>query len=73
MAHIGWLFDECLNKSDIDDVFDGVVLENCGLRITLYLLFVNIIDCTFLRILLQVCLPGRSTEDSNAITHECAP
>ena len=41
--HIGWLFDECLDKSNIDDVFDGVVLENCDHRIALYLLFVNII------------------------------
>ena len=28
--HIGWLFDKCLGKSDIDDVFAGAVLENCG-------------------------------------------
>ena len=34
--HIGWLFDECLDKSDIDDVFDGAVLENYGQRIALY-------------------------------------
>ena len=26
--HISWLFDECLDKSDMDDVFDGAVLEN---------------------------------------------
>ena len=27
MPQIGWLFDECLDNSDIVDVFDGVVLE----------------------------------------------
>ena len=28
--HIGWLFDKYLDKSDIEDVFDGAVLEiNC--------------------------------------------
>ena len=43
MPHIGWLFDECLDKSDIDDVFDEAVLENCVQPIALYLLFVNII------------------------------
>ena len=29
MPQIGWLFDECLDNSNIVDVFDGVVLENC--------------------------------------------
>ena len=38
--HIGWLFDECLDKSDIDDVFDEAVLENFGQRIALYLLLI---------------------------------
>ena len=48
--HIGWLFDECLNKSDINDVFDGEILEYCGQRYTFFLS--TSFDCAFLRVLL---------------------
>ena len=65
--HIGWLFDECLDKSNIDDVFDEAVLENCVQRIALYLLLSTSFDCAFLRVLLRVCLPGGSTEDLDTI------
>ena len=36
MPHISWLFDECLDKSNIDRVFDGAVLENCVQRIVTF-------------------------------------
>ena len=49
MPHISWLFDECLDKSNIDRVFDGAVLENCVQRS--YFLSTSF-DCAFLRVLL---------------------